>query len=143
MTIASLRRAANELMEKSGGKFTFRQAAKALALSPEDFHKKLVKREALGLVIAGWTNPADYSNVAIPRAQFVEVGGKPTVIEGVKDVIDIFYEEKAGSVGALQFLVEHNPNLNKTPIDALKEGGEAARPAVIHATRAYLGLDEG
>ena len=78
--------------------------------------------------------------ILVPRLQLASIDGKVAIIGGIERVVRPFLESKAGAWSALQFLVDHDPNLGKPPIDALRAGNVAS---VEHAARAYLGLDEG
>jgi hypothetical protein len=78
--------------------------------------------------------------IAVPRLQLASIDGKVAITAGIERVVRPFLESKAGTWSALQFMVDHDPNLGKPPIDALRAGNVAG---VEHAARAYLGLDEG
>ncbi len=109
------------------------EAAKALGVTRQALHKRIHANGALGMMLGG--------RIVVPRVQLVEKDGKTVVLEGIEKVARAFAEAEAGAWGALQFLVEPNPNLNGTrPMDALRE--KRIRE-VEQAARGYLGLDEG
>jgi hypothetical protein len=79
------------------------------------------------------------NELAVPKLQFSEKGGRSEVLAGVGPVTKLFKEAGAGPWMALQFLVGPDPNLGRSPIEALRIGDE--RP-VLQAARAHLHMDE-
>ncbi|MBL6080756.1 hypothetical protein JMJ56_22325 [Belnapia sp. T18] len=119
------------LLQKAGGTLSLEEAAQQLRMGEQELHDKIQAGGVLGMVHG--------EKITIPRMQIVLKEDKPDILSGISESVDIFDTSKAGRWAALQFLVEPDPNLGRTPIEALK-GGEVA--AVIHAARARLRLDE-
>jgi hypothetical protein len=120
------------LLETAGGAMSLTEAANALSVSRQNLHKRIHAGSALGMMLD--------ERILVPRLQLASIDGKVAIIGGIERVVRPFLESKAGAWSALQFLVDHDPNLGKPPIDALRAGNVAS---VEHAARAYLGLDEG
>jgi len=120
------------LLDKAGGKFSLEEAAQHLSMSRKELNDKIRTDDVLGMMHGG--------ALIIPKIQTVFNDGKLKLLPGISDLLAIFSAAKAGQWMALQFLVEPDPNLARTPVEALKTGDVAA---VLHAARARLGLDEG
>ena len=120
------------LLQTAGGAMSLTEAANALSVSRQNLHKRIHAGSALGMMLDG--------RIVVPRLQLASIDGKVAIIGGIERVVRPFLESKAGAWSALQFLVDHDPNLGKPPIDVLRAGNVAG---VEHAARAYLGLDEG
>jgi hypothetical protein len=119
------------LLERSGGSLSITQATKLLGVSRQALHKRIVAGTALGMMIG--------NEIAVPKLQFSEKGGRQEILSGVGTVTKLFKDSEAGPWAALQFLVDQDPNLEKSPIEALRAGDELP---VEQAARAYLRLDE-
>jgi hypothetical protein len=119
------------LLERAGGALSLTQAAKLLGVSRQALHKRIAAGTALGMMMG--------SEIAVPKLQFSEKGGRHEILPGIGSVAKLFKDTKAGPWLALQFLVDPDPNLGKPPIEALRASEE---PLVEQAARAYLHLDE-
>lgn len=121
------------LLECAGGALSLVSAAARLHVSREALHRRILNGGVLGMMHGG--------ELVLPALQFTEDGqGLTTIVPGIAEVTRLFQEAKAGPWMALQFLVDHDPNLRTTPIEALRTD---RRRAVIEAARAHLHLDEG
>lgn len=124
--------ARDALLERAGGAFSLTEAAQMLGISRQALHKRIAGGTALGMM--------DLSNeIVVPKLQIATAGEKPVILPGVDAVTKLFKKAAAGPWMALQFLVDADPNLGRTPIAALQAG---AREAVVQAARAHLHLDE-
>jgi hypothetical protein len=119
------------LLERAGGSLSLTQATKLLGVSRQALHKRIAAGTALGMMIG--------NEIAVPKLQFSEKGGRQEILPGVGSVTKLFKDSEAGPWMALRFLVDPDPNLGKSPIDALRAGDERL---VEQAARAYLHLDE-
>lgn len=120
----------DSLLEKSGGALSLTEAANLMGVSRQALHKQIKAGSALGMMRG--------NQLVLPRAQFVGGGDKLKILPGIKQVVRLF--SVAGGWSALQFLVEVDPNLAKTPIQTLTEGRVAD---VVSAAKAYLDADDG
>jgi uncharacterized protein YidB (DUF937 family) len=68
------------------------------------------------------------------------VNGKERIVGGLGKVIEPFIASGAGHWSALQFMVDIEPNLGLSPLEALKSGVDSTR--IARLADAYLGLDE-
>lgn len=118
------------LLEKSGGGLSLTEAANLLGVTRQALHKQIKAGSALGMMRG--------NQLVLPRAQFAGRRDKLKILPGIKQVVRLF--SVAGGWSALQFLVEVDPNLAKTPIQALTEGRVAD---VVSAAKAYLDADDG
>ena len=128
---ATFEGASKELLERAGGALSLTQATKLLGVSRQALHKRIAAGTALGMMIG--------NEIAVPKLQFSEMGGRHEIVPGVGCVTKLFKDSEAGPWMALQFLVDPDPNLGKSPIEALRAGDERL---VEQAARAYLHLDE-
>ncbi|MGE3844932.1 MAG: hypothetical protein AB7I50_25490 [Vicinamibacterales bacterium] len=119
------------LLQRAGGGLSLTEAAKLLGTSRQALHKRVKTGSALGLM--------DGAELVLPKFQFVEQRDRTSVIEGLAKVVKLFDGSKAGRWSALQFLLEQDPNLTVSPIEALK-AGELQK--VADAAAAYLDVDE-
>jgi hypothetical protein len=119
------------LLERAGGSLSLTQATKLLGVSRQALHKRIAAGTALGMMIG--------NEIAVPKLQFSEKGGRQEILPGVGSVTKLFKDSEAGPWMALQFLFDRDPNLARSPIDALRAGDERL---VEQAARAYLHLDE-
>jgi hypothetical protein len=122
----------NALVERAGGMLSLTDASKLLGIDHKALHQQIIDGNTLGIM-------AD-SEIAIPRLQITTKENRPMILRGIEAVTKLFQNAGAGPWMALQFLADLDPNLGRTPIDVLQEGGESA---VVQAARAYLHLDEG
>lgn len=130
---AAFERISADLLDRGGGGMSLREAAGALGTSKQALHKRIHAGTALGMMRG--------REIVVPRVQFAEEGGKVVgFLPGIAEVLATFREAGERGWGALQFLVEQDPNLGRAPVQALREGRVEA---VVQAARAYLGLDEG
>lgn len=126
--------ARDALLEQAGGALLLTQAANELGISRQAAHKRISANTMLGMMRDG--------KIVVPVIQLTSEGaaaGKKVVLPGIGQVSALFSESGAGPWSALQFLVEHDPNIKGPPIEALKRG-EVDR--VVTAARAYLSCDE-
>lgn len=119
------------LLAQAGETLSLTEASTRLGVSRQNLHKRIQRGSALGVLKNG--------EILVPTCQFVEVDGTLAVVKGLRRVTEPFLESGAGHWAAMQFVTEPDPNLETTPIDALKGG---RTDAVIAAAQAYLGLDE-
>ena len=129
--VATFEGASEALLERAGGALSLTQATKLLGVSRQALHKRIAAGTALGMMIG--------NEIAVPKLQFSEKGGRHEIVPGVGSVTKLFKDNKAGPWMALQFLVDPDPNLGTSPIEALRAGDERL---VEQAARAYLHLDE-
>ena len=120
------------LLEAADGALSLTEAADALGVTRQNLHKRIHAGSALGMLVDG--------RIVVPRLQLVPGAGKLVIIAGIERIVRPFLETKAGAWSALQFLLDVDPNLGRTPIEALRAGDVAGAE---HAARAYLGLDAG
>lgn len=124
--------ARDALLERAGGALSLTEAAQTLGISRQALHKRIAGGTALGMMGAG-------NEIVVPKLQIATAGEKPVILLGVDAVTKLFKEAAADPWMALQFLVDADPNLGRTPIEALRAGEKAA---VVQAARAHLHLDE-
>ena len=132
---AAFQEVRDKLIKQSGGVLSLAEAAAQLDVTKQAVHKRIHSKSALGMLLD--------DRIVLPSLQLelVSDGGKSRIIPGINKVVKAFAEAGDSAWGALQFLVEANPNLaRQKPIEALRTGRIAE---VEHAARAYLGLDEG
>jgi hypothetical protein len=122
---------ATGLLERAGGGMSLTEGAKLLGISRQALHKRVKAGSALGMMQG--------AELVLPRVQFVTGEGKTRLLNGLSKVVTLFETSKAGVWSALQFLIDPDPNLGGTPLDALRE---KRVEAVVNAARAYLGVDE-
>lgn len=121
------------LLGKAGDRLTLTQAAERLNISRQALHKKIKTGAALGLMVG--------ETFVLPGVQLIESESGTAVVSHLRDVLSLFTEAGAGDWSALQYLIEPDPALSGlVPLDRLKAGDVKA---VVEATRAYLGLDDG
>lgn len=120
-----------ELLGKAGKSLSLTEAAKQLDVSRQALHKRIGLGTALGLMRG--------SELVVPEAQFVTKNGKVKIVDGLGAVMREFDGSGAGRWSALQFLIEVDPTLQRTPLEALKSDEQGA---AVQAARAYLSLDE-
>ena len=128
---ARLKVVQTELLAEAGKSLSLTEAAKQLDVSRQALHKRIGLGTALGLMRD--------SELVVPEAQFVSRDGKLKIVEGLGAVMREFDDFGAGRWSALQFLIEIDPTLRRTPLEALKAGEQ---DATVRAARAYLSLDE-
>jgi hypothetical protein len=121
-----------DVLAKAGGAWTLRQAAEAMDITRQAIHKRILKGTVIGVMCG--------KELAVPILQFEQIGVTSKATPGLGKITSLFRDAHAGDWSALQFLVDHDPNLNAKPIDLLKNR-QVKR--VEQAARAYLGLDEG
>ena len=119
------------LIADAGKWLSLTEAAGRLNVSRQALHKRIGLGTALGLVYG--------PRFKVPEVQFVVKDGKLKIVDGLGPVMREFDDAGAGRWSALQFLIEIDPTLRRTPLEALKAG---ERDAVVRAARAYLSLDE-
>jgi hypothetical protein len=124
--------ARDALLERSGGAFSLTAAAQTLGISRQALHKRIAGGTALGMMGAE-------NEIVVPKLQIATNGEKPVILPGIDTVTKLFKEAAAGPWMALQFLADADPNLGRTPIEALRAG---EREAVVQAARAHLHLDQ-
>jgi len=117
------------LLERAGGGLSLTEGAEQLGVSRQALHKRIQKGTALGMM--------DGDELVVPRCQLVVRKNKTVIVPELGKVVGLF--QSAGGWSALQFLIDEDPNLGMTPIQAIQEGRVAG--AVV-AARAFLGLDE-
>lgn len=123
----------DEVLHKAGGSYSLTEAANGLGITRQGLHKKISMGAVLGMLRGG--------KLVVPKLQFHKAAaGRLSLIPGIEQTLAPFNEAEAGGWSALQFLIEHDPNLGAVPITVLR-AGEVSR--VVDAARAYLGLDEG
>jgi hypothetical protein len=120
------------LLAAAGGALTLTEAAQALGMTRQNLHKRIHAGSALGMLLD--------NRIMVPKLQLVADDGRTALIAGIDRVVRPFLEAKAGAWSALQFLLDPDPNLGRRPIEALRAGDISGAE---HATRAYLGLDDG
>jgi hypothetical protein len=126
---ARLKAVQSELLDKAGKSLSLTEAAEQV--SRQALHKRIGLGTALGLMFG--------SELVVPEAQFVLKNSKLKIVDGLGAVMQEFDVSGAGRWSALQFLIEIDPNLKRTPLEALRAGEQ---DAVVRAARAYLSLDE-
>lgn len=117
------------LLERAGGGVSLTQGAELLGMTRQALHKRIKAGSALGMM--------EEDEIVLPRLQWIEREGKTAFVPGLSDIVRLF--DRAGGWSALQFLLDPDPNLAQTPIEALKAG---RNDEAIAAARAFLGLDE-
>jgi hypothetical protein len=120
------------LLAAAGGGLSLTEAAHTLRVTRQNLHKRIHTGSALGMLLD--------NRIVVPKLQLVAGDGRTTIVAGIERVVRPFLDAKAGAWSALQFLLDADPNLGRPPIDALRAGDIIG---AVHATRAYLGLDEG
>jgi len=129
---ARLKAVQADLLARAGGAVAVTAAAKTLGMTRQNLHKRIKAGSALGVLLG--------KEIVVPAFQFVEAGDGLALVDHLRDILLAFVEAEAGNWSALQFLVEHDPNLGVPPIEALREGKVAE---TLAAARAYLALDDG
>jgi hypothetical protein len=119
------------LLARAGGALSLTEAAKHLGVSRQALHKRISSGSALGMMLNG--------EIVVPKLQLADDVGKTSILRGIDQVTKLFKRAEAGGWAALQFLIEPDPNLRQSPINALKVG---AVTEAVQAARAYLRLDE-
>jgi hypothetical protein len=120
------------LLSRAGGVLSLTEAAKLLGISRQALHKRIGSGSALGMMRG--------NEIVVPRLQVSTAAGKASILRGIDGVTKLFRDAEAGGWAELQFLLDPDPNLERPPIDALRDG---AIEDVLHAARAYVQLDEG
>jgi HSP20 family molecular chaperone IbpA len=120
-----------EILEKAGETLSLTSAAARLGITRQALHKRIRTGSALGLMRG--------TELVVPAVQFVKRDSKLKVVGGLRKVVAVFDRAGAGRWSALQFLIEIDPLLKTTPLDALKRD---ETQAVIAAARGYLSVDE-
>lgn len=120
-----------EILGNAGALHSLSEAAEVLGMSRQNLHKRIGTGSALG-VMRG-------KDLIVPSVQFQVRDGKTSIVSGLREVMRVFREAKAGDWSALQFLIDHDPGLNAVPLAALRDG---KTDHVVAAARAYLGVDE-
>ena len=120
-----------ELLGKAGKPLSLTEASMRLDVSRQALHKRIGLGTALGLMRG--------SELVVPEAQFVTKNGKLGIVDGLGAVVREFDDSGAGRWSALQFLIEIDPTLQRTPLEALKAGEQ---DAAVRAARAYLSRGE-
>jgi hypothetical protein len=119
----------NDLLAKAGGALSLSEAADLLGMTRQGVHKRIKARSVLGMMHG--------NQLVIPRAQFVQRGDGHGVLEGLDGVLQAF--DVAGEWSALQFLLDPDPNLGRTPLQALLDG---RADDVVAAAKAYLAAED-
>jgi hypothetical protein len=124
-------RVRDALVDRAGGTLSLTEATELLGVSRQALHKRIVAGTALGMMVE--------NEIAVPRLQIVDRDGRYAILAGIGAITKLFKQADAGPWMALQFLVDPDPNLGRTPIEVLRDGDERA---VVRAARAHLHLDE-
>lgn len=105
------------VFQKAGPHFRLQDAADHLGITVGDLLWKIKSHKVLYVIYN--------HNIHIPEFQFhfPEMAG----------ITELFNITGAGNWSALQFMVEHDPNLNMVPLEALRSG-----KSIIHAAKSYL-----
>lgn len=119
----------SDLLQRAGGGLSLTEAAKRLNLSRQGLHKRAKAASALAVMYG--------RELTFPLAQWTVEGKALTPIAGLPEILKLF--EAAGAWSALQFLIEHDPNIGTSPRLALIDG---RLDDVLNAAEAYLGLEE-
>ena len=119
------------LLAQAGETLSLTAASARLGVSRQNLHKRIQRGSALGVLRNG--------EILVPTCQFVEADGKLAIVKGLRQVTESFLASGEGHWAAMQFLIDPDPNLGTTPMDALKGG---RLEAVIAAAQAYLGVGE-
>lgn len=119
----------NELLIKAGGGLSLSDAAALVGMTRQGMHKRIKAHSVLGMMHG--------NKLVIPRAQFVTSGDSYEVLRGLDEVLKVF--NVAGEWSALQFLLDPDPNLGRTPLQALSDGQAGE---VVAAAKAYLAASE-
>jgi hypothetical protein len=119
------------LLKRAGGAISLTEAAAELRVTRQALHKRISSGSALGMMVD--------NEIVVPKLQICGKHGTAKILTGIDAVTKLFRQAEAGPWMALQFLVDPDPNLGQTPIDALRAGG--VQP-VVEAARAHLRLDE-
>jgi hypothetical protein len=120
------------LLAAAGGGLSLTEAAQALGVTRQNLHKRIHTGSALGMLLD--------NRIVLPKLQMVVGDGRASIVAGIERVVHPFLEAKAGAWSALQFPLDPDPDLRRSPIDALHAGDVVGAE---NAARAYLGLDEG
>lgn len=119
----------NELLTKAGGGLSLSDAAGLVGLTRQGMHKRIKAGSVLGMMHG--------SKLVVPQAQFVKRGDTYEVLKGLDGVLKAF--DVAGGWSALQFLLDPDPNLGRTPLQALSD---RQADDVAKAAKAYLSESE-
>jgi hypothetical protein len=124
-------RASETLLDRAGGAVSLTEATGLLGVTRQALHKRIAAGTALGMMIGG--------EIAVPKLQISDSGGQRKIFPGIGAVTKLFKETGAGPWMALQFLVDPDPNLGRSPIEVIRAGDERA---AVQAARAHLHMDE-
>lgn len=123
--------ALDALLAEAGGAWTLPEAAEHMQIGEASLRCMIAEHQALAV--------ARGEHVLLPLVQFASPSAVPaTLVDGLEGILCLFAKGKAGPVGTLEFLITQDPNLDCTPIQALKSGD--ARVAPVAA--AFLQLNE-
>jgi hypothetical protein len=122
----------NAILSEAGETLGLAAASGRLGMSRQNLHQRIRRGSAIGVLENG--------EILVPVNQFITVNGKERIVGGLGKVIEPFIASGAGHWSALQFMVDIEPNLGLSPLEALKSGVDSTR--IARLADAYLGLDE-
>lgn len=122
----------NAILAETGETLKLSAAADRLGTSRQNLHQRIRRGSAIGVLKNG--------EIIVPTSQFVKVKDKEKIVDGLSMIVGPFLESGAGHWSALQFLVDVEPNLGVSPLDALKAGAEPTM--IAHLADAYVGHPE-
>jgi hypothetical protein len=125
--------ASGELLERAGGALSLTEAAERLKVSRQRIHKRIQEGTVLGMRGLDGT-------ILVPAIQLEAHGEGERLIPGIEHAVRPFMEAGEGGWAALQWMLDSDPNLAATPLEAIRAGrfGDVTR-----AARAYVGADGG
>lgn len=129
---AAFEAASNELLKRAGGALSLTVASERLKVSRQRVHKRIQEGSMLGM-------RGPDGNLLIPAFQIEAGKDGERIIPGLEYAIRPFIKAGEGGWTALQWILDEDPNLTTTPLEAIRVGrvDEVAR-----AAQAYVGADE-
>lgn len=125
--------ATDELLGRAGGGLSLTAVAERLGVSRQRVHKRIQEGTILGM------RGLD-GNIVIPAFQ-VETGEDgQRIMPGLEHAVRPFMAAGEGGWATLQWLLDQDPNLSATPVEAVRAG---RFDDVARAARAYVGADGG
>ena len=124
---------AAEMLRRAGGGLSLTEAAQRLKVTRQRVHKRIQDGTVLGMALTDGT-------LVVPAFQIDKRDGAETVLSGLDLAIRPFIAAGEGGWSALQWILDPDPNLGMSPLEALQAGRSND---VARAARAYVGIDEG
>ncbi|WP_207539657.1 hypothetical protein [Sabulicella rubraurantiaca] len=124
--------ASDEYLARAGEAITLTEAAARLGTTRQALYDQIRRGTVLGMM-------TENGSILVPSVQFVTEGDKTVVLEKIECAVRPFLENHGDGWTALQWMLDRDPNLLETPLEALRK---KRFEAVEAAARAYTCADE-